>query len=529
MELTLASVSMDGDVPLRAVKGKGVPHYARAMPPVLGSVDVSGLCGQSLGRTSDARILLGDEVPDGRVCKRCASVWERLSAAVSAEERADVPDVPAAPVVASAGRLREMQAAVAAYYAAGYPVPEEIRTLPDPRVSGEGWRGAGGGRGKGAVCVHPEADEPVKVKHKVAPVAGSVRALVAGSFRGEDIEHGLTSGTCPFCLAHVPLSGKGFVTAHNRGAESVPAPKGKLADRQTVVTDTGARVGDPDAGDRRRGTDVDGLFERGTVPGHDPKTYKPIKDDDGHQVEVPATAANVRAVLEYWKARRPRKQASKDAQTEHVSRYTRMLRAFEGAPVPRYDRGTGTYVSGAARNVPLFEYDTDTDTVAATDEREQRSMAAAHSPEGLQTPHTLCALDPSPVSGVALAASQMVPGPPSYRGRGIEPMAGPVAVSHVDGPAVEVESCEDTRGNSWIDRAGTLAGPLGRERMDRDVVGERPRAHRSRAQAGHHRKKMRRLASKGLVPVKGALKARADGWSRGLPCGHLAGEGCGCA
>lgn len=538
LSLDMVSVDRDG-VPEWSRKGKGVPHYLRTQPPVLGSVSVDTVCGSVLGRSSDAGITFGSGVVEG-VCRNCVRVWDRLSAAVEPVGPVAVPVEPVAvpvavevPVAAPEGPVADSVEYVqwwADVLLHGALVDVMRIKIRAARMADSG-RAVAVKRGRRkvqgqspAACVHPEEGEPVKVKHKVAPIKGSVRELVAGEFRGGTVEHAVSSGTCPFCTAHVPLSGKGFVTAHARGAESVPAPKGKLTDSQIIPADTGARVGDPETGAKRRGLDVDGLFERGTVPGHDPVTLKPIKDDDGHQIDVPATAVNVRAVLEYWKARRPRKQASRDAQTERVLRYTRMLRAFDGAPVPRYDKDAREYVPTVARNVPLFECDADTGEVTATGERTRKSVQAAHSPEGLVTPHTT-ALAPSPLSGAPLPSSGAMAGPASYRGRALPTMAGPVTVSRVGDAPVEPAPCEDTR-TGWESRAGTQAGPLGAERIDREVIGDRPRAKHGTAKSANYRKKMRRKAAQGLVPVKGALKPGE--WSRGLACGHLSGQGCKC-
>lgn len=548
--LSLGMVSVDRDgMPEWSRKGKGVPHYLRTQPPVLGSVSVDTVCGNVLGRSSDVGITFGSGVVEG-VCRNCVRVWERLSAVVTPVEPVAVPVEPVAvPVAVAAPEGPVVDPAeyvqwwedVLLHGALVDVMRIKIRAA---RVADSG-RAVAIKRGRRAVqgqspaqCVHPEEGEPVKVKHRVVPIDGSVRELVAGEFRGGTVKHAVRSGTCPFCTAHVPLSGTGFVTAHVRGAESVPAPKGKLTDAQTIPVDTGARVGDPEGGDKRRGLDVDGSFERGMVPGHDPETLRPIKDASGHQIDVPATAVNVRAVLEYWKRKRinrPKDGAKPEAfdrwrsrqanQSARVLRYTRMLRAYEGAGVPRYDKDAGAYVVPPARNVPLFDYDETSGEVTHTGERDRVSVTAQHSPDGLVTPHTQTMVAPSPVSGAPLAASQALPGPASYRGRALPTMAGPVTVSQVGDAPVDPAPCEDTR-TGWESRAGTQAGPLGAERMDREVVGDRPRAKHGTAKSANYRKKMRRLAAQGLVPVKGALKPGE--WSRGLSCGHLSGQGCTC-
>lgn len=216
MSLTLANVSVDGDgVPSWVRKGKGVPHYMRAVPVILGSVEVTGLCGVSLGRDSDESMALGEGAIDG-VCRNCARVFGRMSAASVGEREAYVQ-----------------------WWADALLHGALVDLL---RVKVRCARGANGSDVRGAAaCVHPGTGEPVTARGDVTvmPVAGSVRGVVGGVFRGEGIDHALSTGTCPFCSAHVPLSGKGVVTAHTLYAASVPAPKGKLTDRQTIPVDTG--------------------------------------------------------------------------------------------------------------------------------------------------------------------------------------------------------------------------------------------------------------------------------------------------
>lgn len=44
--------------------------------------------------------------------------------------------------------------------------------------------------------------------------------------------------------------------------------------------------------------------------------------------------------------------------------------------------------------------------------------------------------------------------------------------------------------------SNTMSGNLGRERFDREIIGERPKAHRSASQRNNWRKKQRRLDAK---------------------------------
>lgn len=87
--MTLDMVSMNGSAPEMARKGNGAAHYMRAVPAVLGSFDVNGICGTSMGNTTDASVVIGTEL-DAPLCKRCAGIYARLVAA-----DADVQDTPA--------------------------------------------------------------------------------------------------------------------------------------------------------------------------------------------------------------------------------------------------------------------------------------------------------------------------------------------------------------------------------------------------------------------------------------------------
>lgn len=112
---------------------------------------------------------------------------------------------------------------------------------------------------------------------------------------------------------------------HARTANSAPDKrKGKyLSEAQTDVVAPGSQDGDPRSGEGRRSLEIDGAFERGTVK-------VPVKGDKGRTklTEVPATEANVRAALEYWRTRKPRSDASREAQNKNVSDLQRRLRAM---------------------------------------------------------------------------------------------------------------------------------------------------------------------------------------------------------
>lgn len=165
-------------------------------------------------------------------------------------------------------------------------------------------------------CINPATGKPVSARREdeaVFPVDGSK----------VDSADGNGTGTCPECSAHVKLSGKGFLTAHNVRKESIPAPPPavRLAERQTIVTDTGVRSGSPDKVERARKAELSGHQYQGwhppmvvvdngaTValqmrrpkvdaegnPVRSEKTGNPLTTTE--TVRVPATEANVRTAL----------------------------------------------------------------------------------------------------------------------------------------------------------------------------------------------------------------------------------------
>jgi hypothetical protein len=271
--------------------------------------------------------------------------------------------------------------------------------------------------------------EPLTVKLKIAPVDGSVREHVAGELKGETIKSADRTGSCPECGAHVPLSAKGFVTAHQARGVSVPASSA-LTETQLPAADTGSHVGDPRSAAQRRTVEIDGAYEHGTV-------QIPVKGKKGRMRldDVPATLDNVRTSLEYWRTRKivhPGPTATREridrynarctAQSENVSTLTRRLDAMR---------------KGA------------------------EAMEAAQSPEGLTTAHPV----PTVTGKPGLTVAGMSPGPALVKGRSEKPMAGAVTVRQTGDEYVRPAPAEDNR-NPLL--GGTMDAPAGRERMDKE-------------------------------------------------------------
>ncbi len=256
-------------------------------------------------------------------------------------------------------------------------------------------------------------DEPITVKLKVLPVDGSVQEHVTGELKGETIENPDRTGDCPECEAHVPLSAKGFVTAHViKGGTAEPTSL--LTEPQVDPTDTGSRIGDPRSAMQRRTVELDGAFEHGMV-------QIPVQGKNGRTKleDAPATEENVQAALAYWVARKPRSESARTAQNEHVSTLTRRLESMRKGTV---------------------------------------ALTADKSPEGLES-HTAV----SPLTGKALTASGMSPGPALVKGRSEKPLAGEVTVRLAGEPYVRPADPEDNRGHG-----DTWTAPTGRDRMDKE-------------------------------------------------------------
>lgn len=271
--------------------------------------------------------------------------------------------------------------------------------------------------------------EPLTVKdHHVLPVAGSVREAVAGEFQGGMIKNPDRTGSCPECGAHVALSGKGFVTSHN-ALNGPSVASASLVEPSVVPADMGARVGDPSAGLQRRTVELDGAFEHGTV-----RVPVPGKNGRTKLEDAPATEANVRVALDYVRGRRPRSDAGRAEQSARVSELVRRLEAMRSASV----------VVHADVDAPVT---VDVATVLAPAET---SMSASVSPDGLTAP----------------AGRGMIAGAPVVKGRPMVPFAGEVTVRQQGEAYVRPQDAMDNR-SAWEQRAGTMAGPLGRDRLDR--------------------------------------------------------------
>lgn len=275
-----------------------------------------------------------------------------------------------------------------------------------------------------AKCINPQSGEPVNGRSKefaVLPVPDSVRTHGDGS----------VTGTCPLCGAHVKVSSvSGGVGAHMVRREPAGKSPG-LSEPNVVPVDTGSRVGDPEAGSARRASEIDGAFGRGMVPGFDPETLKPLKDEDGNRVEVAATEGTLSAVLRATMlAGRKLRQRSRESDAEFTVRVRENARE-----VARWRRMRDAAIEGVA---PLVDAGPVEGTESVTRDGSGRAVASGR---------------------------VMSPGPALVQGADGTPFAGEVTVSRVgDGP-VEVADAVDSR-RGWKASAGTMGGPTGRPRMD---------------------------------------------------------------
>lgn len=291
----------------------------------------------------------------------------------------------------------------------------------------------------------------VKMGDKVLPVGGSASG-----------EPGKATGTCPMCeTPGVVLSiVGGFVRRHKIASEAIPennpqagtlvvAPVryGKfLSEPQVENVDHAGQAGDPSAALKRRTADLEGAHQAGTVK-------VPVKGPKGRAklTEVPATETSVRAALGYWKARKPRTDASRVRQSAMVSELVRRLEAMRGA----------TDVVHAPVDAPV------TTDVPSVRQAKPTRLGAEASPEG-HTRHML--------TGPALVRGPNMSADPAKRRHWTNPVTGErePAAAHLDGALTE--------------------------RLDKTVADSKPVAHRSASQRANYRKKMRRQARNGLVP-----------------------------
>jgi len=160
----------------------------------------------------------------------------------------------------------------------------------------------------------------------------------------------------------------------------------------------------------------------------------PGRDDKGRRkmVDVPATVENIRAAVAYWRKRQPRSDAGRAEQTRMVLELIRRARAAEAGTAP---------------------------------------LDADQSPEG--------------------RTAQMSPGPALVRGRSETPFAGEVTVRKVGDAYERPAPAEDKRRS----KAGTMAGPLGRPRFDRQVTEVKPK--RTAAERRRYRRAQQNQANQG--------------------------------
>lgn len=288
----------------------------------------------------------------------------------------------------------------------------------------------------------------IKMGDKVLPVPGTAQG-----------EPHKAIGTCPECQTPgVVLSVVGgYIRKHTVASEAIPENNpqagtlteasvkyGKfLSEPQVDNVDHAGQAGDPSAALKRRTTDIEGAHGAGTVK-------VPVKGDKGRArlTVVPATEANVRKALDYWRGKRPRTgRDTVPRQAEMVSTLVRQLEAMRQASVPVHapvDAPVTMVVDTARQAAPAH-------------------LGAAVSPEGY-TLHTL--------PGPALVQGPNMSGDPAKRKHWTNPATG-----------------EREPAAAYLD--GALA-----ERLDKTVADPKPTARRSASQRSNYRRSQRRKAQK---------------------------------
>lgn len=265
--------------------------------PLAADTDIRRVC----GGTTDVR-RLSEKFTGDKMCKRCVSkVTEQMISDAEYDRNRDEYEEAARIVVADAAQDIPVTAKNnSGGLSIGTPVVTDTPTvtpvqdnskcltLDDAIAAADAMRFDTVKPGCEIKWPQPvKADaKPVKVQkcavkgtHKVAPKPGT-------DTDGQN-------GTCPVCQTFAPLTGKGFIGAHNVNGESTPTSP-EMGQRSVKAVDTGSTPGDPsDAAKRRQGEayTVTGRGKNKTVTANVPTTtagQAPIGGRDHGALDGPA-------------------------------------------------------------------------------------------------------------------------------------------------------------------------------------------------------------------------------------------------
>jgi ssDNA-binding Zn-finger/Zn-ribbon topoisomerase 1 len=245
MTLTIENVELENGAVVRARKGRNAAHVMRAVPSMLGTFGITGVCGRNVGTSGDTDVTIAVHI-DGKTCGRCDKIISELLTETETAQQENGTDTRDDSAPGSAPTLpgmdettgvaglthAEMRAQVEAYYAAGHPVPAEVAALPDPAVRKGQWSGTD---------------------------AGDAGAVTPCDYKGdvEIINPERTHGKCPECRAYIALQDVKSdpdaqrIGKHNRYGLATPARKG-LSSKSVDTVEHGTIPGDPAAADKRR-------------------------------------------------------------------------------------------------------------------------------------------------------------------------------------------------------------------------------------------------------------------------------------
>lgn len=96
--LTIDNITFENGAPVEARKGTNARHIMLPAPVMLGSFEVKGICGRSVGSSRDDSVEIGSDLTDGSGCKQCSKIYLALLDAQipdAREDSAPVAEIPA--------------------------------------------------------------------------------------------------------------------------------------------------------------------------------------------------------------------------------------------------------------------------------------------------------------------------------------------------------------------------------------------------------------------------------------------------
>lgn len=248
--MSISDVAHQNGVVVEVRKGKNVRHIMVSVETIFESFEAKSVCGRTIGMSDDDAIEIGTDLAPGKQCQTCGRTYDdmltRQMTILPLKEakewcdenyrRMGEEEISTTPTAVSGMSFEDMRAAVAAYYAAGNPVPKEITSLTQQ----------GGGK---AVGVTPICDAPRKL----------------GTLSDEDARARLnierTHAKCLGCSAYIPLvDSQGddealVIEIHHAGGGSVTS-KPLLKGKKIPIASHESVPGSPSDAYKRHGEEI---------------------------------------------------------------------------------------------------------------------------------------------------------------------------------------------------------------------------------------------------------------------------------